>query len=371
MANDGLGNHGYIEYRSPPISLSAGVTYTFMFKTGDKQDANGYDCMLIDYVRVAEMSVVDNPLGSFTKAGAGALTVPYMDKPGTVNVADGTLAANGLFVSNTVNVASDATFAFRASSVANIPNSSFEEGMSLEGDGFSYAGTISGWTLEGGVISTTRAGWQRNGGTVTKNGPYTTNGLFTAYLRPECSIATGVHVPHDGMYELSFEQASRWGAEDSSLSRGILLTITATIDGNEVLVVPPRNITGRVQEEFNRVSAVVTLAAGYHNLKIETDDANGALTNNAPAASGTMVFIDNVQLVASSRVDFADLGATWNFASGATVDVGDADIELDKVYVNGVRIRGGANTFRAAGLNVLGTGSFRSGPPSGLRVFIK
>ena len=183
-------------------------------------------------------------------------------------------------------------------------------------------------------------------------------------------MATSVYVPHDGVYELSFEQASRWGSATSSLSRGILLTITVTIDGNEVLVVPPRNITGRVQEEFNRVSAVVTLAAGYHNLKIETDDADGTLPNGTNAASGTMVFIDNVRLV-GSKVDFADLGATWNFASGATVDVGDADIELDKVYVNGVRIRGGKPAFTAAGLNVIGTGSFRSGPLTGLRIFLR
>ena len=370
MSSDGLGNHGYIEYHSPPISLSAGVTYTFMFKTGDKQHSSGYDCMLIDYVRVAEMSVVDNPFGSFTKAGAGALTVPYMDKPGTVNVAGGTLAADGLFMSNTVNVASGATFAFRASSVADVPNASFEEGTYEVDKGFSYAGEISGWTLEGGVSSTTKAGWQLDGGTVSTSGPHTTNGSYTAYLRPSCSMATVVHVPHDGIYELSFEQASRWGSETSSLSRGILLTITATIDGNEVLVVPPRNITGPVREEFNRVSANVALTAGSHALKIETDDADGTLPNGTTASSGTMVFIDNVRLV-GSKVDFADLGATWNFAAGATVDVGDADIELDKVYVTGVRIRGGRPAFTAAGLNVIGTGTFRSGPLTGLRIFFR
>jgi len=372
MSNDGLGNHGFITYHSPAVMLETGVDHTFKFETGEYVEMDhGYDSMLVDAVRLMHSDAVEIPRGSFTKKGLGTLVVPYLDKPGAVNVQAGRLEVDGLFESNTVNVAAGAVFAFRSSSEVYIPNSSFEEGTYDVTDGISYAGEISGWTLEGGVTSTTRAGWQKNGGKPTENGgPYTTNGFFTAYLRPECSMATSVYVPHDGIYELSFEQASRWGSETSSLSRGILLTITVTIDGNEVLVVPPRNITGPVREEFNRVSAVVTLPTGYHSLKIETDDADGTLPNGTNASSGTMVFIDNVRLVAS-KVDFADLGATWNFAAGATVDVGDADIELDKVYVNGVRIRGGANTFRAVGLNVLGTGSFRSGPPSGLRVFIK
>jgi hypothetical protein len=39
--------------------------------------------------------------------------------------------------------------------------------------------------------------------------------------------------------------------------------------------------------------------------------------------------------------------------------------------VNGVRIRGGKPAFTAAGLNVIGTGSFRSGPLTGLRIFFR
>ena len=371
MSNDGLGNHGFMTYRSPAISFQAGTQHTFKFVTGaSTETSNFYDSMLVDGVRLSREIVTENPVGSLTKTGAGTLAAPYLEYPGTVNVQQGVLAADGMFASNTVNVASGATFAFRASSEVEIPNASFEEGTG-EGDrGFSYSGQIAGWLIVGGSSNSFRPSWQRNESQVTGTGPHTTNGTYTAYLRPSCSISANVYVPHDGIYELSFEQASRWGPETSSQSRGILLTITATIDDDVALVVPPRSISGEVREEFNRVSATVSLTAGNHVLKIATDDADGTLPLGTAASSGTMVFIDAVRLV-GAKVDFEDHGATWNFASGATVDVGDADIVLDKVYVNGMRIRGGKPAFTAAGLNVIGTGSFRSGPLTGMRIILR
>ena len=371
-ANDGLGNHGFITYHSPALSLEAGVDYTFRFETGENIDQSyGYDSMLVDGVRFARSDVVVNT-GSFTKQGQGTLVVPFLDKPGTVNVQAGRLEADGLFESNTVNVASGATFAFRSPWEVYVPNASFEDDATdLTGvdRGFSYSCRISGWTLVGGSSYRVVPGWLENGSMASQSGPYTTNGTHAAYLRPSCSISAPVYVSRAGSYELSFEHVSRWGAENDSVSKGRMLTITATIDGNTVVVVPPRDYVA--QPPFVRVSGTVALSAGCHELKIETDDANGTLPlENTSITSGTMVFIDNVRLV-GEPVGFPDLGATWNFASGATVDVGDADIVLDKVYVNGVRIRGGTGAFRAAGLNVLGTGSFRSGPPSGFRVFFK
>ena len=370
MSNDGLGNHGFITYHSPAVMLEAGVDHTFKFETGEYVERDhGYDSMLVDAVRLMHSSVTENPKGAFTKKGSGVLVVPYLDKPGTVNVQAGRLEVDGLFESNTVNVASGATFAFRSSSEAYIPNPSFEDGTYEVDRGFSYSAVISGWTLTGGSSNSLMPGWQVNGSMASAAGPHTTNGTYTAYLRPECSITAPVYVSNGGNYELSFEYVSRWGAENDSVSKGRMLTITATIDGNTVVVVPPRDYVA--QPQFVRVAGSIPLSAGYHELKIETDDADGTLpVNNTSISSGTMVFIDNIRLV-GDMVGFPDLGATWNFASGATVDVGDADIVLDKVYVNGVRIRGGANTFRAAGLNVLGTGSFRSGPPSGFRVLFK
>ena len=371
-ANDGLGNHGFITYNSPAVMLEAGVDHTFRFETGENIDQTyGYDSMLVDGVRFARSDVVVNT-GSFTKQGQGTLVVPFLDKPGTVNVQAGRLEADGLFESNTVNVASGATFAFRSPWEVYVPNASFEDDATdLTGvdRGFSYSCRISGWTLVGGSSYRVVPGWLENGSMASQSGPYTTNGTHAAYLRPSCSISAPVYVSRAGSYELSFEHVSRWGGENDSVSKGRMLTITATIDGNTVVVVPPRDYVA--QPPFVRVSGTVALSAGCHELKIETDDANGTLPlENTSITSGTMVFIDNVRLV-GEPVGFPDLGATWNFASGATVDVGDADIVLDKVYVNGVRIRGGAGAFRAAGLNVLGTGSFRSGPPSGFRVLFK
>jgi hypothetical protein len=350
--------------------LEAGVDHTFKFETGEYVEReHGYDSMLVDAVRLMRSNVVKNPAGSFTKKGAGTLIVPYVTRPGTVDVQAGRLEVDGLFESNIVNVASGATFAFRSSSEAYIPNASFEEGTYEVDRGFSYSGAISGWTLTGGNSNTVMPGWQLNGGMASENGPHTTNGVYTAYLRPECSITAPVYVSNEGDYELSFEHVSRWGSENASLSKGRMLTITATIDGNTVVVVPPRAY--EAQPQFVRVAGAVQLSAGYHELKIETDDADGTLpVNNTSLSSGTMVFIDNVRLV-GAIAEFPDLGATWNFASGSTVDVGDADIVLDKVYVNGVRIRGGKPAFTAAGLNVIGTGSFRSGPLTGLRIFLR
>ena len=102
-------------------------------------------------------------------------------------------------------------------------------------------------------------------------------------------------------------------------------------------------------------------------LKFETDDGP---EHQLARASGPMVFVDAVRLV-GSKASFADNEGTWNFAAGATVDVGTLDAELENAYVGGVRVRGGTEAFRKAGLTVVGSGSLRSGPPGGLKIIIR
>ena len=359
MAADGV-KHGFVSYTSAPIFLRAGEEHTFKFITGESHVNYGYDSMLVDNVRLARYEDEELLAGGLSKVGAGRLSVFCEAGPATLDVQAGTLKADGDLSGKTVNVAADATFEFAYAVDVDVPNASFEEGT-READ-YNANGAIPGWTL------TTRfnaaSGWQGNGGTVSATSPWTTNGTHTALLRPLTDMSTSVSVPEDGEYELSFEHSVRYNAGAAEWSSGYLMEILATIDGDEVVRIPARDASNY---GFLPASGRIFLTAGQHVLKFETDDGP---EHQLARASGPMVFVDAVRLV-GSKASFADNEGTWNFAAGATVDVGTLDAELENAYVGGVRVRGGTEAFRKAGLTVVGSGSLRSGPPGGLKIIIR
>ena len=352
-------NHPFERYETDFVSLEADKPYAFKLLTGDSIDTvHGYDCFLVDRVRLERMN---SPV--LTKRGVGTLLLDALSPSLTATVEAGTLAVCArAFESNVVNVANGATLAFSNPTVA-ISNASFEVDSEISSGTFVSTGMVAGWTMSV-VAGTTKSGWQANGSSVSPAQPWTTNGSHTVFLRPTTAIETDVAVEYAGEYELSFEHSSR-AANDSS-GKGCLLKITASVDGSEALVVPPREANGPF---FVRASARVALTAGTHRLRIETDNGNGSVPNSGNTV-GSMVFIDAVSLAVVSG-DVVDASSTWNFECGATVDLCGNNVELGKVKVDGKVVTGGSARFSSAGLNVIGRGKLISGPPAGTTVIVR
>ena len=318
---------------------------------------HGYDCFLVDRVRLER---INSPV--LTKRGEGTFLVDALVPALTATVEAGTLAVCArAFESNVVNVANGATLAFSNPAVA-ISNASFEVDSESSSGTFVSTGTVAGWTMSV-VGGTTKSGWQANGSSVSATQPWTTNGTHTVFLRPTTAIETDVVAEYAGEYELSFEYASR--ATSDSSGKGYLLTITASVDGSEALVVPPREANG----PFARASARVALTAGTHRLRIETDNGNGQVPNSGGTV-GSMVFIDAVSLTVAAG-DVVDVGSVWNFERGATVDLCGNNVELGTVSVGGKVVTGGSARFSSAGLKVIGRGKLVSGQPAGTTIILR
>ena len=350
-------NHPYERYETGFVSLEAGKTYEFKFITGDCIDTTwGYDCFFVDRVRIERLDSITTDVAELTKKGTGTLTVGNLAPTMAATVEAGTLAlAANVFESNIVNVANGATLAFRGPA-ATIRNASFEEDAKFNpvaGD-FTRDATISNWFMTETVNVSNPSGWQGNKSSMSPTQPWTSNGSHTVYLRPTTAIETDVTVHQAGEYELAFEYASRNRSDDGG--KGYLLTITASIDGTSVLVVPPRDGNSL---SFTRASGRMTLTAGTHRLRIETDDANEVVPLSG-ATSSSMVFIDAVS-IAIPRPTIVDTGTVWNFERGATIDLGGNNVVLGTVKVDGNVVKGFNGSFSAAGLTVIG-GRLRSGP---------
>ena len=351
-------NHPFERYETDFVSLEADKPYAFKLLTGDSIDTvHGYDCFLVDRIRLER---INSPV--LTKRGVGTLLLDALSPSLTATVEAGTLAVCArAFESNVVNVADGATLAF-SNPVVAIPNASFEVDSENSPGTFVSTGAVAGWTMSV-VAGTTKSGWQANGSSVSSTQPWTTNGTHTVFLRPTTAIETDVVVEYAGEYELSFEHSSR--ATNDSSGKGYLLTITASVDGSDALVVPPREANG----PFARASARVTLTAGTHRLRIETDNGSGSVPNSGNTV-GSMVFVDSVSLVMPKAV-VTDVGSVWNFERGATVDLCGNEVVLGTVKVGGKVVTGGSARFSSVGLNVVGRGKLISGPPAGTTIILR
>jgi hypothetical protein len=365
LANDGLGNHGFITYNSPFMYLEAGKTYNFKFQTGNSVEPNyNWDSILVDGVRLrSEETIVTNIADKLlVKEGEGVLRIPNCENSGTIMVKEGELVLGGSYDGCNVNVSSGATFTFSpVVKAALIPNPGFEMVWTDDiQNGLSYSGIIPGWKCSSPDKSRWNVpGWLKDGGVITSSGPHTTNGEHMAFLRPLNAISTFLNVSEEGAYKFSFDCAYRSGSSYTSATN---MTLTVKVDGEVVRTISVNTLSSA---EFSKQIMSLTLSSGMHELSFETDDGNGL-----PINGGYMVFLDDVRIEQTSET-IVDESSIWNFASGSTVNVGAMEVNLKEVYVDGVRIKGSTSTFRNAGITVLGTGALRSGPPLGTVLFLK
>ena len=370
--------HSFQRYESPAFVANVNEEHVFKIVTGASQMIENlpYDAIFVDYVRLEKIPVDVTRYGTVAKTGAGTLSVSGLETSGDVAVSGGTLAlAGGALSSNTVSVASGATLKFVDSLEVAIPNASFENVFPAdESKTFCYVdgveisdATIPGWRVERlhAISGLSFSGWQVNGSAVSKNSdgtpfPRTSHGSHTAFLRPSSRLSTVVTIPEAGTYTLTFDHSARGGA--GSVSWGYLLPIAVTLGEQTIATVPARD---KANYDYITYSGTVELTAGTYTLAFTTGDGGTMDGTAVETASGPMVFIDAVSLVkASGFVRPTEDNTVWNFARGATFDIGSFDVELGTAFVDGVQVRGGKSAFRAAGLNVVGRGRLMSQRPA-------
>ena len=377
--------HPFSAYESPTFAARSGAEYTFKITTGTSQNLENlpYDAILVDYVRFVKQPEEKTAYGTVAKTGAGTLSLSGFETSGDVAVDGGTLAlTGGAFSSNTVSVANGATLKFVDSMEVAVANASFENVFPAdESKTFCYVDgvessdvTIPDWRVERlhAVSGLGFSGWQQTGGTVSKNSddtpfPKNSDGSRTAFLRPSSRLSTMVTIPASGTYALSFLHSVRGGAGD--LAKGYRLPITVTLGEQQIAFVPAREGSNY---EYVEYTGTAELTAGSCRLAFTTGNGTEDGGANLDTASGPMVFIDAVSLVKTGGfVRPTEDNTVWNFESGATFDIGSFDVDLGTAFVDGVQIRGGKSAFRAAGLNVVGSGKLTSQRPTPIVIIIR
>jgi len=366
--------HGFQEFRSVPIQLSAG-NCRFQIALSSTGGSGSLNFDAIRFERYEEMT----PECSLAKTGAGTLTLTGDDFPsttsdlalsvggGTLVVEDASLSGNsisvasggelvfsGVAATNTeISVASGGSVVFGADTANLIVNGSFETPV-VETYGFKWAADCQ-WTLKPDGTSAERGneGIQHNRSAVTSDSadqtPYGDQSLF---LRPGASASQMVSVSEAGEYTLSFWQAARnYGSAN-------VLALTVYVDGVATVV----NAGQSERYAPYRTSHSLPLSAGSHTIKFECGTGG---------TSGAMLFVDDVSLKAvPSENDFAT--STLTLASGATVRLNNAaKMAVGTVTVDGAKIRGGADALRAVGVTVEGDGRIQCGAPFGLAVILR
>ena len=377
--------HSFRRYESPAFAADANEEHVFKIVTGTSQmvDNLPYDAIFVDYVRLEKIPVDVTRYGTVAKTGAGMLSVSGLETSGDVAVNGGTLAlVGGALSSNMVSVANGATLKFVDSMEVAIANASFENVFPAdESKTFCYVdgvessdATIPGWRVERlhAISGLSFSGWQVNGSAVSKNSdgtpfPRASHGTHTAFLRPSSRLSTVVTIPENGTYALTFDHSARGGS--GTVSWGYLLPITVTLGEQTIALVPAR---ARANYDYVTYSGTVELNAGTYTLAFTTGDGGTVDGTAVETASGPMVFIDAVSLVKTDGfVRPAEDNTVWNFESGATFDIGSFNVELGAAFVGGVQVRGGKSAFRAAGLNVVGSGRLTSQRPTPTVIIIR
>ena len=183
---------------------------------------------------------------------------------------------------------------------------------------------------------------------------WTPSGRQTAFLRSNNRMSRTVEVPENGVYEISFLHAAR------DYNDGYNIPLTVKVDDAVVCELAPRT----AYYEYTRLSGRVELAAGAHVLAIE---AGGG------SASGKLLYIDDVRLVAADGPGLALDGNRIDLASGATLDLQNpVPIYLPGgVFVDGVKFTGGRTRLERKGVTVTGAGEIQVGAPDGTMLLIR
>ena len=378
---------------SEPVPLAAGShTIAFdVYGAGESTYSLNIDAVTLE--RVETLSIY----GTVKKTGEGQVILSGQDLIGVPVVAEaGTLTLNGTTLQNGtvtvksgavveiedttvgehINVVAGGTNVWRNSMLSEntaisvaaggvlcltdfganiVANGSFEQ----NGPQTYAPGTIpTGWTWTReenlGTIND-NGGMQGDGGTLSASGPYTPAGSVTAFLREACSFKQQISCTAAGKYRVSLLAADRKGDYHSER-----VPIYVKVGDDVVLTIPARESCA----DYTRYSVDVDLAAGNYELKILTGKA-------ATPALGSIVFVDDVRVC-----KIEPLGALENgeirFASGAEINLDLVDgLDVKKVFVNGVQIRGGNATLRNAGVIVTGSGKIQAGSRRGIAISFK
>ena len=299
--------------------------------------------------------------GGLVKKGAGGLTLtkpitvsgPVRVEEGSLRLAlarlsgtnievrsGGALELNGGSLSNaTVRVAAGGALRFtEADPDASVTNGSFEiypPGTFTSSVKHRYNPAGTGWTY----TPATACGTQTNGsGFSSDPAYYTANGGVTAFVK-EGALQTSFAVARDGVYTLSFEQATRNGY--SSWAR----LVDVQVDGQTVHTVRH----GGELHGFRPEAVTLVLAAGAHTLAFV--GRYSSLEN-----SNAAVLIDAVTVTGCGPVS-ADLSTVLNLSAGSTLILDNANpVYIEKIYVDGKRVYGALRAGSTFGTVVLGTG---------------
>ena len=160
-------------------------------------------------------------------------------------------------------------------------------------------------------------------------------------------------MPADGEYEVSFMHGCRYGYNSYTIP------LTCLIDG----VAVASNGTRTANYDFERSTTRVDLTAGEHTLMFSTGSSSVLYA---------ALFIDDVRLMPVEGTNALD-GNALAFASGSTLDLQNAELVYiaDGVTVDGVPVKGSANSLRRAGMTVTGSGEIQIGPPQGTVILFR
>lgn len=374
----------YYDFKSfevGPFDLPEG-DYTIEFETswpGSELDANKWSALAIDAVRLVRKQHVAN---SIVKTGAGRVVMDGVTAEGTAfTVEDGTFALQGGQANDvkvdvksgatyefglgltrgaegmTVDVAAGGTFSLRETEGSLIKNGSFEspgtsgfEARAPERWAYSRVRTITGQDAGCGL--------QKNGSAVTGEGPFTTFGEQTAYLRNGYRLTQAVSVPVAGTYLFSFVRARRNKPEYDWNDFSLKASVSKDDDAHEFTVTLS-------SEAFESFEQELELSAGTYQVSFETIGAN--------SQNGIMAFVDGVSLSSPTVYPIGDVqDVTVNLKAGSTVRLDNiAEVHIQNVLVNGRRINGGVGHLRSAGVAVEGAGVLRMGTKPGLMLIFR
>ena len=331
-----------------------------------------FDAFKLEKVEIVEVS------GTLVKTGAGVLRMSGLDD-GRVSVKDGKLSFESGVVSNSrvdveggmlelvdgvlgdgsvVSVASGSTLTLSETGGEElIANGSFEIG----GSQVNYvAKNPTGWSgarEKETNFNESGFGLQGNGGDITPEkdeGPYTSHGTFTAYLREHCSLSQKVNVAEAGMYRFTFMKACRSRLYSNTMPLYVL------VDGKEVMV------SGTSEKYvYLPFSVEFALGSGEHEIKFVTGEPK------TRESEGAMLLIDDVHLrqVKPQR----DINAgTVEMAAGSTLHLGNRNrFRIRNFTVGGKAVTGGRAAAEAAGVTVMGAGKVRFGEPGGMLIIAR
>lgn len=338
----------FVECRTQPILLVAG-THTLSFETSNGGSGHSLN---IDNVSLERVEL--EPLrGQIAKTGAGTLLFDgYGFGGGVVSVKSGTLDLRGQSLADnaTVNVANGAELTLSAFGMNAVTNGGFEADGPKD---FASQAKPRSWTIKAG--SSEDWGLQSNGGILSSDGPQTTQGSTTVFLRENVTIGQRVTASVAGTYRFSFLAADR------KFETSHKVPVSVSVDGVELVAIDARD----AYVDFTRYIVDVELTAGEHEIAFATRQAGSGVT------WGNIVFIDDVSLRHIRAIDLA-VGCEIRMETGATLELdASGKVTVGNLFVDGVRFRGGRAALVRAGVAVTGEGRLWAGESAGMAITIR